>query len=181
MNLDHIEKQLISKYRERRKETESRIKRTKENLSRVKDIRDEIARLIKRLENQAKAADKYNLLKKDKAKLELDKAILFSIEAKNNRDNLQKNLDSYNRDLKIKNAECETIQSQIDQYRTENDSILVEYETAQKNFYAVGAEIAKEKLIYKILINQILKRNTAYKRLSKIMKRPEKAKKTLMN
>ena len=140
----HIEEAAgVSKYRERRKETESRIKRTKENLSRVKDIRDEIARLIKRLENQAKAADKYNLLKKDKAKLELDKAILFSIEAKNNRDNLQKNLDSYNRDLKIKNAECETIQSQIDQYRTENDSILVEYETAQKNFYAVGAEIAK--------------------------------------
>ena len=140
----HIEEAAgVSKYRERRKETESRIKRTKENLSRVKDIRDEIARLIKRLENQAKAADKYNLLKKDKAKLELDKAILFSIEAKNNRDNLQKNLDSYNRDLKIKNAECETIQSQIDQYRTENDSILVEYERAQKNFYAVGAEIAK--------------------------------------
>ena len=140
----HIEEAAgVSKYKERRKETESRIKRTKENLSRVKDIRDEIARLIKRLENQAKAAEKYKLLKKDKAKLELDKAILFSIEAKNNRDNLQKNLDSHNRDLKIKNAECETIQSQIDQYRTENDSILVEYETAQKNFYAVGAEIAK--------------------------------------
>ena len=140
----HIEEAAgVSKYRERRKETESRIKRTKENLSRVKDIRDEIARLIKRLENQAKAADRYNLLKKDKAKLELDKAILFSIEAKNNRDNLQKKLDSHNRDLKIKNAECETIQSQIDQYRTENDSVLGEYETAQKNFYAVGAEIAK--------------------------------------
>ena len=140
----HIEEAAgVSKYRERRKETESRIKRTKENLSRVKDIRDEIARLIRRLKNQAKAADKYNLLKKDKAKLELDKAILFSIEAKNNRDSLQKNLDAHNRDLKIKNAECETIQSQIDQYRTENDSILSEYETAQKNFYAVGAEIAK--------------------------------------
>ena len=140
----HIEEAAgVSKYRERRKETESRIKRTKENLSRVKDIRDEIARLIRRLENQAKAADKYNLLKKDKAKLELDKAILFSIEAKNSRDSLQKNLDAHNRDLKIKNAECETIQSQIDQYRTENDSILSEYETAQKNFYAVGAEIAK--------------------------------------
>ena len=140
----HIEEAAgVSKYRERRKETESRIKRTKENLSRVKDIRDEIARLIKRLENQAKAAEKYKLLKKDKAKLELDKAILFSIEAKNNRDSLQKNLDSYNRDLKIKNAECETIQSPIDQYRTENESILGEYEVAQKNFYAVGAEIAK--------------------------------------
>ena len=83
----HIEEAAgVSKYRERRRETESRIKRTKENLSRVKDIRDEIGRLIRRLENQAKAADKYNQLKKDKTKLELDKAILFSMEAKNNRD-----------------------------------------------------------------------------------------------
>ena len=140
----HIEEAAgVSKYRERRKETESRIKRTKENLSRVKDIRDEIARLIKRLENQAKAAEKYNLLKQDKAKLELDKAVLFSIEAKNSRDDLQKKLDAHNRDLKIKNTERDTIQSQIDQYRTENDSVLGEYEIAQKNFYAVGAEIAK--------------------------------------
>tara|TARA_B100000214_G_scaffold241987_1_gene177281 strand:- start:1273 stop:3396 length:2124 start_codon:yes stop_codon:yes gene_type:complete len=140
----HIEEAAgVSKYRERRRETESRIKRTKENLSRVKDIRDEIARLIKRLENQAKAAEKYNLLKKDKSKFELDKAILFSIEAKSGRDDLQKKLDALNRDLKIKNAESETAQSQIDQFRTENESVISEYEVAQKNFYAVGAEIAK--------------------------------------
>ena len=140
----HIEEAAgVSKYRERRRETESRIKRTKENLSRVKDIRDEIGRLIKRLENQAKAAEKYNLLKQDKSRFELDKAILFSIEAKSNRDDLQKKLDALNRDLKIKNAESDTAQSQIDQFRTENESVLSEYEEAQKNFYAVGAEIAK--------------------------------------
>ena len=133
----------VSKYKERRKETESRIKRTKENLSRVKDIKDEIGRLIKRLENQAKAAEKYNSIKDKKLNLELDKAILFSMEAKNNRDGLQKKLDGLNRDLKIKNAESDTFQSQIDQYRTENESILSEYENAQKNFYAIGGEIAK--------------------------------------
>tara|TARA_B100000902_G_scaffold389397_1_gene436469 strand:- start:2698 stop:4890 length:2193 start_codon:yes stop_codon:yes gene_type:complete len=133
----------VSKYKERRKETESRIKRTKENLSRVKDIKDEIGRLIKRLQNQAKAAEKYNLLKDEKLKLELDKAILFSMEAKNNRDGLQKKLDGLKRDLKIKNAESDKYQSQIDQFRTENESVLNEYENAQKNFYAIGAEIAK--------------------------------------
>jgi len=133
----------VSKYKERRKETESRIKRTKENLSRVKDIKDEIGRLIRRLQNQAKAAEKYNLLKDEKLKLELDKAILFSMEAKNNRDSLQKKLDSLNRDLRIKNSESDTFQSQIDQFRTENESLLNEYENAQKNFYAIGAEIAK--------------------------------------
>ena len=133
----------VSKYKERRKETESRIKRTKENLSRVKDIKDEIGRLIKRLENQAKAAEKYNSIKDKKLNLELDKAILFSMEAKNNRDGLQKKLDGLKRDLKIKNAESDKFQSQIDQYRTENESLLSEYENAQKNFYAIGGEIAK--------------------------------------
>ena len=87
----HIEEAAgVSKYRERRRETESRIKKTKENLSRVKDIKDEIERLIRRLENQANAADKYNALKKEESENQINTAILFSLEAKNNRDQLQK-------------------------------------------------------------------------------------------
>ncbi len=175
----HIEEAAgVSKYRERRRETESRIKRTRENLSRVKDIRDEIGRLIKRLENQAKAAEKYNVLKKDKAKLELDKAILFSIEAKSSRDDLQKKLDSLNRDLQIKNAESETIQSQIDQFRTENESVLSEYEDAQKNFYAVGAEIAKREANLQN-INKNEKETKS--NLEKVKQNYEKAKETEKN
>ena len=175
----HIEEAAgVSKYRERRRETESRIKRTRENLSRVKDIRDEIGRLIKRLENQAKAAEKYNVLKKDKVKLELDKAILFSIEAKSSRDDLQKKLDSLNRDLQIKNAESETIQSQIDQFRTENESVLSEYEDAQKNFYAVGAEIAKREAN----LQNINKNEQETKsNLEKVKQNYEKAKETEKN
>ena len=168
----------VSKYKERRKETESRIKRTKENLSRVKDIKDEIGRLIKRLQNQAKAAEKYNLLKDEKLKLELDKAILFSMEAKNNRDGLQKKLDGLKRDLKIKNAESDTYQSQIDQYRTENESVLNEYENAQKNFYAIGAEIAKREAN----LQNIIKSESEIKdNLEKASANYEKAKATEKN
>ena len=168
----------VSKYRERRRETESRIKRTKENLSRVKDIRDEIVRLIKRLENQAKAADKYNVLKQKKSNLELDKAIIFSIEAKNNRDDLQKKLDALNRDLKIKNAESETIQSQIDQFRTQNESVLNEYEVAQKNFYSIGAEIAKREAN---LQNINRSESETKESLQKAIQNLEKAKETEKN
>jgi len=49
----------ISKYKQRRKETESRIKNTKENLSRLNDLRDEIVKQIKRLKSQANAAKRY--------------------------------------------------------------------------------------------------------------------------
>ena len=140
----HIEEAAgVSKYRERRRETESRIKKTKENLSRVKDIKDEIERLIRRLENQANAAEKYNSLKKEESENQINTAILFSLEAKKNRDQLQKSLDGLNRDLKIKQAESDTKQSQIDEFRTQNESVVDSYETAQKNFYTIGAEIAK--------------------------------------
>ena len=140
----HIEEAAgVSKYRERRRETESRIKKTKENLSRVKDIKDEIERLIRRLENQANAAEKYNQFKKDESQKQTDIAILYSLEAKNNRDMLQKDLDALNRDLKIKQAESDSKQAQIDEHRTENASVVDAYENAQKNFYSIGAEIAK--------------------------------------
>ena len=175
----HIEEAAgVSKYRERRRETESRIKRTKENLSRVKDIKDEIGRMIKRLENQAKAAEKYNSLKEKKAELELDKAVLFSIEAKTSRDSLQKKLDSLNRDLKIKNAESDTTQSQIDKLRTENESTLNEYEIAQKNFYAIGAEIAKREAN---LLNINKNEQDTKSDLEKVKQSYEKAKATEKN
>ena len=175
----HIEEAAgVSKYKERRKETESRIKRTKENLSRVKDIKDEIGRVIKRLENQAKAAEKYNSLKEKKAELELDKAILFSIEAKTRRDILQKKLDSLNRDLKIKNAESDATQAQIDKFRTENESTLNEYEIAQKNFYAIGSEIAKREAN---LLNINKNEQDTKSDLEKVKQSYEKAKETEKN
>jgi len=49
----------VSKYRDRRKETESRLEDTRENLLRVDDIRRELQSQITHLEAQAEAAEKY--------------------------------------------------------------------------------------------------------------------------
>jgi chromosome segregation protein len=54
----------ISKYKERRRETQTRIQHTQENLERLSDLRDEIAKQLTRLERQAEAAEKYKELKK---------------------------------------------------------------------------------------------------------------------
>jgi len=45
----------ISKYKERRKETESRISRTKENLERLTDIREELERQLQHLQGQGRS------------------------------------------------------------------------------------------------------------------------------
>ena len=49
----------ISKYKERRKETESRIKATRENLERLNDVREEVEKQLEHLNRQAKAAARW--------------------------------------------------------------------------------------------------------------------------
>ena len=133
----------ISKYKERRKETESKIKRTKENISRVKDIRDEIKRLIGRLERQAKAAEKYNELSSQETDIKLKISIMNSLSSKTQRDKINLNLRDLTSKLKVANGEVLTIQSKIDQIRTEHQDTLAAYDEAQKSFYGVGSELAR--------------------------------------
>lgn len=52
----------ISKYKDRRRETENRIRNTRENLERVEDIRGELTTQLARLKRQANAAERYKLL-----------------------------------------------------------------------------------------------------------------------
>src|SRR4029453_2894360 len=49
----------VSKYKERRKETEGRLADTRENLSRVEDIRLELGNQLTRLDSQAQGATQY--------------------------------------------------------------------------------------------------------------------------
>jgi len=54
----------ISRYKERRRETENRIRHTRENLERLKDLREEVSKQLEKLNRQAKAAERYRKLKK---------------------------------------------------------------------------------------------------------------------
>jgi len=59
----------ISRYKERRKETEARVSGTRENLERLQDLRDEIEKQIRHLQRQAVSARKYQDLKNDERRL----------------------------------------------------------------------------------------------------------------
>ncbi len=55
----------VSRYKERRRETENRIKHTRENLSRVEDVRRELDTQLQRLQRQARVTQKYKELKQE--------------------------------------------------------------------------------------------------------------------
>jgi len=62
----------ISKYKERRRETESRIKQTRENLARLSDLRGELTARIEALRKQASNAEKYKEYKEQERKLKAE-------------------------------------------------------------------------------------------------------------
>jgi chromosome segregation ATPase len=59
----------ISRYKERRKETEARISDTRENLERLQDVRDEVDKQIRHLQRQAATARRYQALKETERRL----------------------------------------------------------------------------------------------------------------
>jgi chromosome segregation protein len=59
----------ISRYKERRKETEQRIEHTRDNLARLNDVREELNKQIAHLERQAKTAERYKQLKAEERAL----------------------------------------------------------------------------------------------------------------
>ena len=62
----------ISRYKERRRETESRIGQTRENLDRLNDLREEVEKQIRHLQRQAATARRYQVLKEDERKLQAE-------------------------------------------------------------------------------------------------------------
>jgi chromosome segregation protein len=56
----------ISRYKERRKETETRIRHTRENLERLTDLREEIGKQLEHLKRQARQAEQYQALQEER-------------------------------------------------------------------------------------------------------------------
>ncbi|MDG2410617.1 MAG: chromosome segregation protein SMC [Halioglobus sp.] len=133
----------ISKYKERRKETESRMRRTKENLERLTDLRDELERQLQHLQRQAQAAEKYTDLKSEERELkaqllalqceELDKKIQVAAHAVGE---LEVKLESIH-------SEHQSVDTQIEQHRVEQADRTDAFNKVQANFYSLGSEVAR--------------------------------------
>ena len=59
----------ISLYKERRRETERRIRDTRENMDRLNDVREEVSRQLEKLSRQARTAERYRELKTEERSL----------------------------------------------------------------------------------------------------------------
>lgn len=133
----------ISRYLERKKETESRIKRTKENLSRLEDLREEISRLLFKLQRQAKAAEKYHELRKDETVAQL--MLLGSKWRDVSSLLVAKEREVKDQELKVEeiNSQKNTSDSEIIKLRAKQIELQTTLDKVQQEFYSFGADISR--------------------------------------
>ncbi|MCC5793342.1 MAG: chromosome segregation protein SMC [Chromatiales bacterium] len=133
----------ISKYKERRRETENRINHTRENLARLNDLRDEVAKQIRHLQRQAQTAEKYRVLKDRERTLE---AQMLAMRLRD----LDQGLDVHrlallNRQTAMDAALAEQRQTEaaIEQARSRHVEATDAFNAAQARFYGVQSEISR--------------------------------------
>lgn len=133
----------ISKYKERRRDTESRMRRTQENLERLTDIRDELERQLSRLQRQAQSAEKYTEYKAEerllKAQLQALKYQQLDLQAKAKHTAI--------RDLELRMEAFITDQvnkdTQIEKYRSQYTELGDKFNEVQGRYYSIGADISR--------------------------------------
>ena len=133
----------ISKYKERRRETESRIAQTRENLARLSDLRDEVGKQLQHLERQAATAEKYRVLKGEERQV---RAELLALRWRALEDELGRHgrtLAGLENRLQAAVAVLRRVEADIEQARERQTDANQTFNAVQGRFYAVGAEIAR--------------------------------------
>ena len=133
----------ISKYKERRKETERRISHTRDNLDRLTDLREELERQIHHLERQAKNAERYTEFKKEEREVSAQLSALRWQNLDQKAGVQQQQIDQFEIELQARISDQRRVEAEIvalrDQLIGSNDSLAA----VQQRFYDEGTEIAR--------------------------------------
>ena len=133
----------ISKYRERRKETEARLEDTRENLARVDDVLQELTKQLEHLEGQAQVAARFRELE---ATLHATQHLLWFLrrqDAAATRARTQRDLEQTAVELEAEIARLRETESRVETLRVEHYAASDAVHAAQGGLYEANAESAR--------------------------------------
>ena len=133
----------ISKYKERRRETQNRIKHTRENLERINDIREELGRQLDRLQRQAQAAERYRTLKTEESLLNAQLYALRYQSLKSGLGQREQKISTLEIELERVIAEQRQIEAEIENRRKQFSEQTDQVNRVQERFYQLGADITR--------------------------------------
>lgn len=133
----------ISKYKERRRETENRIRHTRENLERLTDLREELGRQLDRLQRQARAAERYKELKAEERRLTAELHTLRYVNLHATLEARQSEIRELEVALEKAASEQQHIDTEIERRRSRHADASEEFNKVQGRYYQIGADIAR--------------------------------------
>ncbi|MEC9206142.1 MAG: AAA family ATPase [Pseudomonadota bacterium] len=133
----------ISKYKEKRRETEIKLKHTKDNLSRLNDVMKEINSQLGKLQRQASAANSYKEYKAKERKLKLDIIALKWKQFDTDVLNIEKEISKEVIKKEKNNAELSNRDRLIEEEKQKRNDEQDRFNKVQSDFYHIGSEIAK--------------------------------------
>jgi len=133
----------ISRYKERRRETERRIQHTRENLDRLTDLREEIASHLTRLKRQANAAERYKKLKVEQRELESNLLALQWLALKNDAEVGRSGLKVQETAMQEQIAEQRAAEARMEAIHQEQASASESFNEVQGELYSVSSDIAR--------------------------------------
>jgi chromosome segregation protein len=134
----------ISKYKERRRETEKRIRHTRENLDRLADLIEEIEKQLNRLERQSQTAEKYKLLKQEQRKLEAENLLLQKMSYDVDISEQTGKLNKVETSLQEQLAQFRNIEKQIEEFRQQLIEATDQHNEIQSQYYQLGSDISTQ-------------------------------------
>ncbi|KPQ01733.1 chromosome segregation protein SMC [Marinobacter sp. HL-58] len=133
----------ISKYKERRKETESRIRRTQENLERLTDLREELGRQLQHLERQAQAAEKYKAYKQEERQKKAELTVLRWQSLDTDLQTWRSRIRDTELELEKQLSERVSLETSLESLRENHQDRNEHFNKAQARYYEAGADIAR--------------------------------------
>jgi len=133
----------ISKYKERRKETEARLRDARDNLSRVEDIRQELDKQIEKLAGQAEIAMQYKAFQEQ---LTASQHMLWYVkkrDAQAGRGRLARDLGEAGNRLEAETARLREIEAQLETTRNEHYASQDSFNALQGEYYAAQSEVSR--------------------------------------
>ena len=133
----------ISRYKDRRRETERRIKHTRENLDRLADLREEIGSHLSRLKRQANAAERYRKLKIEQRELESNLLALQWAALQNDAEQGRSGLAIKETAMQEQLAEQRAAEARMESIHQQQAGASEALNAVQGEVYSVGSDIAR--------------------------------------
>ncbi|MBO1255606.1 chromosome segregation protein SMC [Alteromonas sp. 5E99-2] len=155
----------VSKYKERRKETETRIRHTLENLERLSDVRSELGLQLNKLEQQAQTAKQYTELKATERTLKSELALIRYMALEQKMAEIRSSCAKVDTEYESLKAQLHHEEAQLEKLITLQTTRKMELDVVQEKLFSLATQVNRVEEAALFKTERVDQLNTSLKQL----------------